>query len=93
MTTPGDDRFTGHDRLTGGDRSAGTADAARADAVDEYRALLRSAEQLLDGVDHALASLDAGTYGSCEACGAPIGDGVLEEDPVATRCAAHPVTA
>ena len=34
-------------------------------------------------LDLALAHVDAGTYGSCEACGGPIG---------AERLAAHPTT-
>ncbi len=89
-SSPGDER----DLEDGLDTApADTDDAARAAAVDEYRALLRSAEQLLDGVDRALASLDTGSYGTCEACGAPVEDGLLEEEPVATRCAAHRATA
>lgn len=66
-------------------------DAGRAVAVEEYQALLRSAEQLLDDVDRALESLDAGDYGACATCGAPIEDRVLEDDPLARRCTQHRV--
>lgn len=90
MASPGEGRDVAG-RL--GTAPADTDEAARAAAVDEYRAFLRSAEQVLDGVDRVLASLDVGSYGTCEACGAPIEDGLLEEDPAATRCAAHRVMA
>ncbi len=57
--------------------------------VDGHRALLAAAEQLLDDVDHALASLDDGSYGACDVCGAPVGESDLEEDPLLTRCSQH----
>ncbi|MGH8988156.1 MAG: TraR/DksA family transcriptional regulator [Acidimicrobiales bacterium] len=62
-------------------------------AIEEHRAILQAAEQLLDDVDRALASLDDGSYGICEVCGAPVDDADLEEDPVAIRCSLHRVTA
>ena len=37
-------------------------------------------------VDRALAKVDEGTYGVCDVCGDPIGDGRLEALPWATRC-------
>ena len=40
----------------------------------------------LGEVDAALERLDAGTYGTCERCGAPIGDDRLEARPVARTC-------
>jgi hypothetical protein len=58
-------------------------------AVDEYRAVLLAAEQLLDGVDRALASLDDGSYGACQECGSAVDDRDLAEDPLATVCARH----
>ncbi|MEI8051121.1 MAG: TraR/DksA C4-type zinc finger protein [Actinomycetes bacterium] len=40
----------------------------------------------LDGVEAAMKRLDAGTYGVCESCGAPLEDERLEGDPTQTRC-------
>ena len=37
-------------------------------------------------VDRALTKLDEGTYGTCDACGRPIGEGRLEALPWATLC-------
>jgi len=40
----------------------------------------------LRDVERALAKLDDGTYGSCDACGRPIGDARLEAMPWAVMC-------
>jgi DnaK suppressor protein len=40
-------------------------------------------------VEHALQRLDDGTYGTCEACGRPIGALRLEEVPAARFCSDH----
>lgn len=97
-----------HDEVAGGaareplrDEVAGVAepDLAQDDAVtdsldvEEYRELLRSAEQVLDGVDRALAQLNEGTYGLCAACGEPIDEVRLEADPTAQRCTRHDLRA
>ena len=37
-------------------------------------------------VERALAKVDEGTYGTCDVCGKPIGDGRLEALPWATLC-------
>ena len=37
-------------------------------------------------VRQAITKLDEGTYGTCDACGKPIGDGRLEALPWATLC-------
>jgi RNA polymerase-binding transcription factor DksA len=37
-------------------------------------------------IDSALARLSAGTYGSCEAYGSPIGDERLEARPTTILC-------
>lgn len=37
-------------------------------------------------VARALEKLDEGTYGTCDACGKPIGDGRLEAHPWAVLC-------
>jgi RNA polymerase-binding transcription factor DksA len=39
----------------------------------------------LDGVELALARLDAGTYWTCEATGQPLPDDVLAADPTVRR--------
>lgn len=57
--------------------------------VGEHRALLAAAEQLLDDVDHALASLDDDSYGACDVCGTRVDDSDLEEDPLLRRCSQH----
>ncbi len=46
-------------------------------------------EAELAGVEHALARLQAGTYGTCEACGSALGDALLEESPISRRCPTH----
>ena len=48
--------------------------------------VLGSVEAELSDVEHALKRIDAGTYGVCEACGKPIGDGRLEALPAARFC-------
>jgi len=95
MTTP-DDRLAGLDDALDDDAlddDAQDDDAQDDDAQDTdlegHRALMRAAAQVLDGVDRALAALDDGTYGTCEACGEAIGDEELAGDPLLTRCAAH----
>ena len=39
-----------------------------------------------DQIRRARAALDAGTYGTCEACGGDIGAARLEARPASTRC-------
>jgi DnaK suppressor protein len=41
---------------------------------------------MLRQAEHALERLDAGTYGTCENCGNPIGKGRLQAFPRATLC-------
>ena len=48
--------------------------------------LVRDAQHHLAEIDAAVARLDAGTYGTCERCGQPIGEGRLEARPVARTC-------
>ena len=53
----------------------------------EKRLALESRLQsLLDEVEHALAKFEDGTYGSCDACGKPIGLERLEALPQAHLC-------
>ncbi|AUG30929.1 MULTISPECIES: TraR/DksA C4-type zinc finger protein [Microbacterium] len=51
-------------------------------------ALRRSVRDERAEVDAALARVDAGTYGVCVVCGAPIAPGRLEARPMATTCIA-----
>ena len=52
----------------------------------QVQALLRQARRHLDEVEAAMARLPEGTYGICESCGEPIGEGRLEARPVARTC-------
>ena len=49
-------------------------------------ALVVQARRHLREIDAAVARLEAGTYGTCEGCGGPIGEGRLEARPVARSC-------
>ena len=49
-------------------------------------ALTRNTRELLGQTEHALARIDAGTYGVCESCGKPIGKARLLAFPRATLC-------
>lgn len=48
--------------------------------------LLEQVEAELADIEHALERLEEGTYGTCEACGKPIGDDRLEAVPAARFC-------
>lgn len=48
--------------------------------------VLQTVEAQLAEIDAALSRVDAGTYGVCEVCGRPIGDGRLEAMPAARYC-------
>ena len=52
----------------------------------QVQALVRQAREHLAEIDAALGRVSAGTYGNCEDCGRPIGDGRLEARPVARTC-------
>lgn len=57
-------------------------------AVDRslVSSLGRSTADRIEQIDKALARLDAGTYGRCLRCGAPIGGGRLAARPAAQTC-------
>lgn len=68
----------------------GFADSGQVAAEqDEARSLAAELREQLDDVDQALARLDAGTYGTCEACGSDIGDERLEAMPATRWCREH----
>ncbi len=48
--------------------------------------LVRQAQEKLAQVEAAIGRLDAGTYGTCTACGRPIPAARLEARPSASRC-------
>ena len=48
--------------------------------------LVNNARDMLEQVDHALARVDAGTYGVCESCQEPIGKMRIQAFPRATLC-------
>lgn len=89
-------------RLTGLTRDFDTVVAASRDtnADDEHDpegatiafersqigALARQARHHLGEIDAAVARVAAGTYGTCEECGAPIGDERLAARPAARTC-------
>ena len=56
-------------------------------------ALLENIEAELADVEHAIRRLDDGTYGTCEACGKPIGDDRLEAMPATRYCLADQAAA
>ncbi len=56
---------------------------------ERYESELARSAAVLDGVDRALERLSEGTYGSCEACGAPILDAHLDADPTRRMCEQH----
>ena len=53
---------------------------------EQELALTRHTRELLEQTEHALARIDAGTYGVCESCGKPIGKARLLAFPRATLC-------
>jgi DnaK suppressor protein len=53
---------------------------------EQLAALLDQARRHLDDIDAAEARVSAGTYGSCERCGNPIGAERLEARPTARTC-------
>jgi RNA polymerase-binding transcription factor DksA len=55
----------------------------------ENKVLASQLRSELDEVDRALAKLDEGTYGACEACGEAISSARLEAMPAARFCIDH----
>src|ERR1700743_2622504 len=51
-------------------------------------ALSNNTRELLEQTEHALARIEAGTYGVCESCGKPIGKARRQAFPRATLCVA-----
>jgi RNA polymerase-binding protein DksA len=66
----------------------GSQAAAATQVFEQERelALRERASLHLQAVEHALARLDDGTYGTCRRCGRPIADARLEALPWAEHC-------
>lgn len=56
---------------------------------DDLSVELDRSEAELDGVEQALARLDAGTYGSCEVCATTLDPAALAGAPTLRRCPVH----
>jgi DnaK suppressor protein len=75
-----------------GELVSGSADQHMADTATETvdreidYTLEEHDERLLKAIDAALVRIDAGTYGACVSCGAPIAPERLEAMPWATLC-------
>ena len=52
-------------------------------------AVLERLERAVADVERALERLDEGTYGTCEACAAPLAPEMLAVDPAARYCEGH----
>ena len=67
-----------------GDDTADTG--AKAFEREQEMTLLANTKESLFQTEHALRRISAGSYGSCEACGEPIGKARLQAFPRATFC-------
>jgi DnaK suppressor protein len=63
-----------------GDVATATFDREMASTLED------NSNHVLGEIDEALARIDAGTFGTCQACGGPIGEDRLEALPWATLC-------
>lgn len=73
------------DIVTAGDSNLGdTATATFDRELDQ--SLEEGAQQTLIAIDDALRKIEEGTYGTCEVCGKPIGEGRLAAIPWARLC-------
>jgi DnaK suppressor protein len=59
---------------------------AKAYEREHELAMTYNARELLGQTERALAKIEAGTYGSCDSCGQPIGKARLQAFPKATLC-------
>jgi RNA polymerase-binding transcription factor DksA len=61
-------------------------DSANEEQDAESQSLVQTLQETLDDITHALAKLDAGTYGVCEGCKGNVGNARLYEMPAARLC-------
>lgn len=74
------------DQLAKLDRYTAAAESASTEEREVANALAARTAALVEQLDDARARLDAGTYGMCEPCGAPIPFERLEVIPHARLC-------
>ena len=74
-------------QVEGGGAGNHIADDAT-DVMEQQRnlALIANLQERMRDIDHALSSIDEGTYGVCQRCGKEIAAGRLEALPFATLC-------
>jgi RNA polymerase-binding protein DksA len=82
---------------------AGGEDVSELSSVDQHPAdqatetferekdlsILESTDEQLRDIERALARIEDGSYGACEACGRPIGEERLRAKPAARLCIDH----
>ncbi|GII81591.1 hypothetical protein Sru01_65730 [Sphaerisporangium rufum] len=73
------------DPVSVGDRSAADAGSVLTEA-DRAQAMIEAADRQRTAVVAALGRLEAGVYGRCVDCGAPVPEGRLAARPEASRC-------
>ena len=73
---------------TGDPSSGGHVADAGSEVFERSRdlSIVQDLEAQLADVDHAFARIENGSYGSCEACGRPIGAARLDARPAARFC-------
>jgi DnaK suppressor protein len=71
--------------LTGIDDNFADSASATTERAEKL-ALVEQARERLADIDHALARMDEGTYGTCERCGNLIATPRLEARPMSTDC-------
>lgn len=71
------------------DRPQGQTQGPGGDDLSD-QVVVEEAERLLDDIDQALARLEDGSFGTCEACGEPIEAERLTAQPTVRTCERHP---
>jgi RNA polymerase-binding transcription factor DksA len=68
---------------------SGAPGATSFDEADLDVSVLDAIERELTDVEHALSSMEDGTYGQCEVCGRSIPDADLAQRPAGRLCGDH----
>jgi DnaK suppressor protein len=78
---------TVHEMVSGGDELPDPNDRASRESERNQELRMRDRDRkLIAKVQEAIARIDAGTFGRCEACGAAISAARLRARPVTTLC-------